>query len=154
TRRGRGRDRRELAGDRPSADAEADGGAGGGRLEPYQGGGRRHRAARRRAGAARGRCRPHLPSGLLARGDRGGGPRACAGRAARLSGRRAMNDPGPRQSSGAFARACESWKARYEKELATNRQLTNRSGIETKPLYTPDDWSEARYMRDLGFPGD
>src|SRR5262249_6195537 len=43
---------------------------------------------------------------------------------------------------------------RYESERRSNGTLTNRSGIETKPLYTPDDWSEARYMRDLGFPGD
>jgi methylmalonyl-CoA mutase N-terminal domain/subunit len=65
-----------------------------------------------------------------------------------------MNDPGPRPAPGAFTQARESWTKRYESERRSNATLTNRSGIETKPLYSPDDWSEARYMRDLGFPGD
>jgi methylmalonyl-CoA mutase N-terminal domain/subunit len=32
--------------------------------------------------------------------------------------------------------------------------VDNRSGIEVKPLYTSQDWSDARYLEALGFPGE
>ena len=52
-----------------------------------------------------------------------------------------------------FEDARDDWRAQYEAQIGENRTLRNRSGIEIKPLYTTDDWSSARYMEDLGFPG-
>ena len=36
----------------------------------------------------------------------------------------------------------------------TARSVANRSGIEVKALYTPEDWSDARYLRRSAFPGE
>jgi len=48
-------------------------------------------------------------------------------------------------------------KARWEQEFAAQApgedKRANRSGIEVKPLYTPEDWSGEQYMLDLGYPG-
>ncbi|MEM7223407.1 MAG: acyl-CoA mutase large subunit family protein [Pseudomonadota bacterium] len=46
-----------------------------------------------------------------------------------------------------------NWRRSYERQCPDGKTLRNRSGIEVKPLYTPDDWDGARYMADLGFPG-
>ncbi len=45
------------------------------------------------------------------------------------------------------------WRRDYERQLADPRPVTNRSGIEIKPLYIPADWDSQRYAADLGFPG-
>jgi methylmalonyl-CoA mutase N-terminal domain/subunit len=45
------------------------------------------------------------------------------------------------------------WQSDYERQLPHDKVVANRSGIEIKPLYTPDDWNDASYMDDLGFPG-
>ncbi|HUF55519.1 MAG TPA: acyl-CoA mutase large subunit family protein [Thermohalobaculum sp.] len=51
----------------------------------------------------------------------------------------------------------EAAKARWQQEFAAHAgdapNPRNRSGIEIKPLYTPEDWGPERYMDDLGFPG-
>lgn len=53
-----------------------------------------------------------------------------------------------------FEAARDHWREAYETQLPTDKPRLNRSGIEVKPLYTPDDWSPDDYMPDLGFPGD
>ena len=58
------------------------------------------------------------------------------------------------QAGAGFGQALDAWARSYQTQLPTNRAIRNRSGIEAKPLYTPQDWSQDRYMRDLGFPGD
>ncbi|MEM1312943.1 MAG: acyl-CoA mutase large subunit family protein [Pseudomonadota bacterium] len=46
------------------------------------------------------------------------------------------------------------WRRRYDREIGADRAVVNRSGIEVRPLYTPEDWPEARYAEDLGTPGE
>ncbi|MEM9063798.1 MAG: acyl-CoA mutase large subunit family protein [Pseudomonadota bacterium] len=58
------------------------------------------------------------------------------------------------QKSLPIADDVASWQAQYDREIGTHRKVVNRSGIEVRPLYTPEDWSEARYSEDLGMPGD
>jgi methylmalonyl-CoA mutase N-terminal domain/subunit len=45
------------------------------------------------------------------------------------------------------------WQAEYAERIGAEPQITNRSGIAVKPLYTPRDWDGSRYAEDLGFPG-
>jgi methylmalonyl-CoA mutase N-terminal domain/subunit len=52
-----------------------------------------------------------------------------------------------------YARARAAWRGEVQAALAEKCNLRNRSGIEVKPLYTPEDWSGARYMEAMGFPG-
>lgn len=53
-----------------------------------------------------------------------------------------------------FEAARDGWHDAYQKHLPNEKSRHNRSGIEVKPLYTPEDWSPDDYMPDLGFPGD
>ncbi len=53
-----------------------------------------------------------------------------------------------------FEAARDYWQSAYDAQLPNDKSRYNRSGIEIKPLYTPDDWSGDRYMEDLGFPGE
>ena len=52
-----------------------------------------------------------------------------------------------------FEAAERQWQADYDRQIGEDRRITNRSGIEVKPLYGPGDWSSDRHMADLGFPG-
>lgn len=52
-----------------------------------------------------------------------------------------------------FEAARGEWRSDYEDQLGGKPNPTNRSGVEVKPLYSPDDWDSDRYMDDLGFPG-
>lgn len=52
-----------------------------------------------------------------------------------------------------FDQARARWRRDYEAQIGTDRVVRNRSGIEVKPIYTPDDWDGSRYMEELGFPG-
>ena len=52
-----------------------------------------------------------------------------------------------------FETARGEWRSDYDKQIGENRDPQNRSGVDVKPLYTPDDWDSAQYMEDLGFPG-
>ena len=55
-----------------------------------------------------------------------------------------------RLRKGAEAR----WRVSYKTQLPDDANRLNRSGIEIKPIYSPDDWDSERYMDDLGFPGE
>lgn len=52
-----------------------------------------------------------------------------------------------------FERARAEWRGAYEKTVSDETVRRNRSGLEVKPHYTPEDWDSDRYMADLGFPG-
>ena len=55
-----------------------------------------------------------------------------------------------------FEAAEQRWQADYDRQIGSvggDRHITNRSGIEVKPLYSSRDWSSERHMADLGFPG-
>jgi len=53
-----------------------------------------------------------------------------------------------------FEAARDRWQADFQAQMGAEKPRLNRSGIEIKPLYTPEDWSGERYVDDLGFPGD
>lgn len=55
-------------------------------------------------------------------------------------------DPNPESSR-------HEWEQEYKKQLPTEKQRLNRSGIPIKPLYTPDDWNDEAYTAQLGYPG-
>lgn len=52
-----------------------------------------------------------------------------------------------------FDQELTDWSERYAAQIGEDRVVRNRSGIEVRPLYTPGDWSDGRYLEDLGFPG-
>jgi methylmalonyl-CoA mutase N-terminal domain/subunit len=52
-----------------------------------------------------------------------------------------------------FEQALGQWSSDYERQMAGEKAVRNRSGIEIQPLYTPRDWAGERYLDDLGFPG-
>ncbi|MCZ6576378.1 MAG: methylmalonyl-CoA mutase family protein, partial [Gammaproteobacteria bacterium] len=52
-----------------------------------------------------------------------------------------------------FERAHATWRQQYAAQIGDRDRIYNRSGIDIKPLYTPDDWDSHRYVEDLGFPG-
>ena len=52
-----------------------------------------------------------------------------------------------------FEAARGEWRSEYEGQLGGKPNPENRSGVEIKPIYSPDDWDSGRYMDDLGFPG-
>ncbi len=56
-------------------------------------------------------------------------------------------------SNNDFDGAKARWQADYDNQLPNDATRKNRSGIEIKPIYTPDDWDGGQYMEDLGFPG-
>ncbi len=60
------------------------------------------------------------------------------------------NNSDNRLRRGAEAR----WRVSYDTQLPDDANRQNRSGIEIKPIYSPDDWDSERYMDDLGFPGE
>jgi methylmalonyl-CoA mutase, N-terminal domain len=45
------------------------------------------------------------------------------------------------------------WRSQVKTDLGEANNPKNRSGVEIKPLYTPQDWDGARYIEALGFPG-
>lgn len=46
----------------------------------------------------------------------------------------------------------EPWQREYAAGAASDKVLRNRSGVEVKPLYTPQDWNGG-YAEALGYPG-
>jgi methylmalonyl-CoA mutase N-terminal domain/subunit len=52
-----------------------------------------------------------------------------------------------------FDQSRASWRRAYAAQLPSEQPISNRSGIEVKPLYTPEHWGSERYMTDLDFPG-
>ncbi|MEO1062132.1 MAG: acyl-CoA mutase large subunit family protein [Actinomycetota bacterium] len=53
-----------------------------------------------------------------------------------------------------FGAAKQRWEGAYDQALPTPKVIRNRSGIEIKPLYGPDDWDGSGYVDRLGFPGE
>jgi len=64
--------------------------------------------------------------------------------------RRAQSEPQQLELPG-FEDAQRRWSEALEAQAMPPRR--NRSGIALRALYTPADWSDRRYMDDLGFPG-
>jgi methylmalonyl-CoA mutase N-terminal domain/subunit len=52
-----------------------------------------------------------------------------------------------------YSQAKNDWQREYDATIGQDRQVRNRSGIEVKPIYTPEDWDNESYMSGLGFPG-
>ena len=52
-----------------------------------------------------------------------------------------------------YSQAKQKWEQAFEASMPADDKRFNRSGIEVKPIYTPEDWNAERYMDDLGFPG-
>jgi methylmalonyl-CoA mutase N-terminal domain/subunit len=52
-----------------------------------------------------------------------------------------------------FEKARAQWRAELEAGPAAPGNSSNRSGLEVKPIYTPQDPGERDYMDALGFPG-
>ncbi len=54
-----------------------------------------------------------------------------------------------------FDAAKQRWEDAYTRQLPADSDVKrNRSGIEIKPLYGPDDWDGTTYLDTLGFPGE
>ena len=53
-----------------------------------------------------------------------------------------------------FEAAKERWEEAYTHQLGEPKVIRNRSGIEIKPMYGPDDWDGTSYLDTLGFPGE
>jgi methylmalonyl-CoA mutase N-terminal domain/subunit len=71
-----------------------------------------------------------------------------------------MSSPVPKRPTerypaevSAFDRSAARWREEYSRLAPDDAAIRNRSGIEVKPLYGPDDWSGENYLDDLGFPG-
>ncbi len=52
-----------------------------------------------------------------------------------------------------YDEARADWAREYEAQIGPAAPRSNRSGVEVRPLYGPDDWESARHMEQLGFPG-
>ncbi|MCC5858252.1 MAG: acyl-CoA mutase large subunit family protein [Ectothiorhodospiraceae bacterium] len=52
------------------------------------------------------------------------------------------------------AEAQRAWKERLTDLLGPDDRRTNRSGLEVRALYDPNDWDSSRYLEDLGYPGE
>ena len=52
-----------------------------------------------------------------------------------------------------FDKARATWRSEVQAGLGGKPNPTNRSGVEVKAIYTPEDHSGERYMEALGFPG-
>jgi methylmalonyl-CoA mutase N-terminal domain/subunit len=52
-----------------------------------------------------------------------------------------------------FDKARAAWRAEVQTGLGDKPNPRNRSGVEVKALYTPEDHAGERYMEALGFPG-
>jgi methylmalonyl-CoA mutase, N-terminal domain len=52
-----------------------------------------------------------------------------------------------------FERAAAEWRLQLQAGLLGNANPRNRSGVDIKPIYTPQDRSGRDYLDELGFPG-
>ena len=52
-----------------------------------------------------------------------------------------------------FDRELTEWRESYKDQIGDDPVIRNRSGVEIRPLYSPEDWNGDRYLDDLGFPG-
>ena len=66
-----------------------------------------------------------------------------------------MNKP---QSTRLFESELEQaerrWQEAYDASAGSAKRSVNRSGIEVKPLYTPQDRAGENFFEDIGFPGE
>ena len=46
------------------------------------------------------------------------------------------------------------WQQAYDAGAGAAKQSVNRSGIDIKPLYTPNDRAGENFFDDIGFPGE
>lgn len=65
-----------------------------------------------------------------------------------------MNEMAKKPGTATPEQGLTAWRQAYDAQIGTDREVRNRSGIEVKPLYTPQDWPQDRYPDDLGFPGE
>ncbi len=47
----------------------------------------------------------------------------------------------------------DQWSKDFDATVGEQKPVKNRSGLEVKPIYTPDDWDGADFNEKLGFPG-
>jgi len=52
-----------------------------------------------------------------------------------------------------YEAARAAWEQDYSTQIGSEKPIRNRSGIDIKPLYTPDDSGESVYLEKQGFPG-
>jgi methylmalonyl-CoA mutase N-terminal domain/subunit len=52
-----------------------------------------------------------------------------------------------------FDQELTDWRESYKDQIGDDPVIRNRSGVEIRPLYSPEDWNGDRYLDDLGFPG-
>ena len=52
-----------------------------------------------------------------------------------------------------FDESLEKWQQDYDQQIGSDKVIENRSRIQIRPLYTPNDWGEEQFLDDLGFPG-
>ena len=64
-----------------------------------------------------------------------------------------MSETTKKQRLGAYDQAVEHWEKTYAQNLANERPVYNRSGIEIDPLYLPDTDPPLDYVDRLGLPG-
>jgi len=63
-----------------------------------------------------------------------------------------MNQPLDAGKLSAQEAGADQWQREFAAGVASGKPTRNRSGIEVKPLYTPEDWP-GDYGADLGYPG-
>ncbi|MDP6709311.1 MAG: acyl-CoA mutase large subunit family protein [Alphaproteobacteria bacterium] len=64
-----------------------------------------------------------------------------------------MSDKAVQLTLPGLDQARGEWRRAYRDQIGDEPTIRNRSGLEVKPLYTPEDWSGERYLDELGFPG-
>jgi len=64
-----------------------------------------------------------------------------------------MNSSAPERSVAGDKDRRTRWENDFAAVPGAADPVHNRSGIEVKPLYTPQDWDTARYDATLGYPG-
>ena len=64
-----------------------------------------------------------------------------------------MSETTKKQRLGAYDQAVEHWEKTYAQNLANERPVYNRSGIEIDPLYLPGTDPPLDYVDRLGLPG-
>jgi len=63
-----------------------------------------------------------------------------------------MNKPLDANKLSAQETAAQRWQREFDQTALGDKPTRNRSGIDVKPLYTPQDWS-GDYASELGYPG-
>ena len=64
-----------------------------------------------------------------------------------------MTKTSTQQSAANGAGAAEQWRAAFDQGMDKKHVIRNRSNLEIKPLYTPEDATSRSYEEALGFPG-